>query len=175
MESMESEILALARRAVEQYVRTGEVPPAPLHPPAALSEPGPAFVTLRVAKSLRGCIGTLAATKPTLAEETIANAVAAAVSDPRFPPVTPDELPLLSYEVDIVGPLAPVAGADELDPDRYGVVVESGGRRGVLLPAIEGVTSTEQQVAIARIKAGIAPDEPVTLYRFTVLRFREEA
>jgi len=174
MESAESEILSLARRAVEQYVRTGEVLPAPPHPPAGLSDPGAAFVTLRVGKSLRGCIGTLAATKPSLAEEISANAIAAAVSDPRFPSVTPDELPDLSYEVDIVGPLARVAGEDELDPERYGVVVESGGRRGVLLPAIEGVTSAEQQVAIARLKAGIAPDEPVTLYRFTVLRFREE-
>ncbi len=175
MENMGSEILSLARRAVEQYVRTGEVPPAPPQPPGGLSDPDAVFVTLRVGKSLRGCIGTLAATKPTLAEEIIANAIAAAVNDPRFPSVTPDELPLLSYEVDIVGLLARVAGEDELDPERYGVVVESGGRRGVLLPAIEGVTSTEQQVAIARLKAGIAPDEPVTLYRFTVLRFREEA
>jgi len=172
---MESEILNLARQAVEHYVQTGELLPASPHLPAGLREPGAAFVTLRVGKSLRGCIGTLRATKPTLAEEVVANAVAAAVSDPRFPPVIPDDLPVLSYEVDIVGPLKSVTGEDELDPERYGVVVESGDQRGVLLPGIEGVTSPEQQVAIARIKARIAPDEPVTLYRFTVLRFKEDA
>ncbi len=175
MRSMESEILSLARQAVEHYVQTGEFLPASLHLPAGLREPGAAFVTLRVGKSLRGCIGTLRATKPTLAEEVVANAVAAAVNDPRFPPVIPADLPVLSYEVAIVGPLKSVTGEDQLDPERYGVVVESGDQRGVLLPAIEGVTSPEQQVAIARIKGGITPDELVTLYRFTVLRFKEDA
>jgi AmmeMemoRadiSam system protein A len=172
---MEAHILRLARQAVEHYVRTGEFLSPPPNPPPGLSEPGAAFVSLRVGGTLRGCIGTLGATKPTLTEEIIANAVAAALSDPRFPPVSVAELPALSYEVDIVGPLAPVAGEAELDPDRYGVVVECGRRRGVLLPAIEGVTSTEQQVAIARAKAAITPDEPVTLYRFTVRRFKEES
>jgi len=172
---MASHILGLARQAVEHYVRTRTYLPPPDPLPGELISPGPVFVSLRVGDSLRGCIGTLVATKPTLAEEIIANAIAAAVSDPRFPPVTTPELPTLSYEVDLVGPLAPVADEAELDPERYGVVVESGNRRGVLLPALEGVTSTEQQVAIARAKAGIAPDEPVTLYRFTVVRFREES
>lgn len=172
---METQILSLARQAVEHYVRTRTFlhPPTPL--PGELSAPSPAFVSLRVGETLRGCIGTLVATKPTLAEEIIANAVAAAVNDPRFPLVTPRELPFLSYEVDIVGPLVPIASEDELDPERYGVVVESGRRRGVLLPALEGVTTTVQQIAIARSKAGIGPDEPVTLYRFTVQRFREKS
>lgn len=171
---MEIQALNLARQAVEHYVRTGTFlrPRTPL--PTGLSAPGPAFVSLRVGEALRGCIGTLVATKPALAEEIIANAVAAAVKDPRFPPVTATELPALSYEVDLLSPLRPIASEDELDPERYGVVVESGRRRGVLLPAIEGVTTTAQQVAIARSKAGIAPDEPVTLYRFTVQRFREK-
>ena len=173
MGSMESEILSLARRAVGHYVRAGTLlqPPTPLR--GEFRTPSPAFVSITVGEALRGCIGTLVATKPTLAEEIIANAVAAAVSDPRFPPVTLAELPTLAYEVDLVSPLKAVAGEAELDPDRYGVVVESGRRRGVLLPAIEGVTSVAQQVAIARAKAEIAPGEPVTLYRFTVLRFRE--
>lgn len=174
MGAAEAEILSLARRAVEHYVRTGALPPPPTDPPTAVSQAGAAFVSLRMDKTLRGCIGTLVPTKSTLAEEIIANAVAAAVSDPRFPPVSVHELPALSYEVDLLGPIVPVTGEDDLDPDRYGVVVESGRRRGVLLPALEGVTSSEQQVAIARTKAGIGPDEPVTLYRFTVTRFREE-
>lgn len=172
---METHVLNLARQAVEHYVRTGTLLRPPTPPPGGLSEPAPAFVSLRVGEALRGCIGTLVATKPTLAEEIIANAVAAAVNDPRFPPVTSRELPALSYEVDIVSPLTPIASKEDLDPERYGVVVESGRRRGVLLPALVGVTTTEQQIAIASSKAGIAPDEPVMLYRFTVQRFREKS
>lgn len=172
---MDTNVLRLARRAVEHYVHTRTPLPRPDSLPAELSSPLPVFVSLRVGDTLRGCIGTLMATKPTLAEEIIANAVAAAVDDPRFPPVSAAELPTLSYEVDIVGPLERVPGEEELDPARYGVVVERDNRRGVLLPAIEGITSTKQQVAIARTKADIAPEEPVTLYRFSVRRFREGA
>ncbi|MFQ5521873.1 MAG: AmmeMemoRadiSam system protein A, partial [Candidatus Methylomirabilia bacterium] len=160
-------------RAVEHYVRTGGFIAPPLTLPPGLSHPDPVFVTLRVGEALRGCIGTVTATKPTLAEEIIANAVAAAVSDRRFPPVTAAELDGLSYEVDVLGPLTPVAQGDELDPAQFGVVVESGGRRGVLLPGIERITSADQQITIARQKADIGPTEPVRLYRFTVVRFRE--
>lgn len=168
-----TQALWLARQAVEHYVRTQLLLTPPDDPPALLKERGAAFVTLRVGKALRGCIGTLGPTKPTLANEIVANAVAAATSDPRFPPVAADELARLLYEVDIVGTLEPIAGEKDLDPEQYGVVVEAGSRRGVLLPAIEDVTSARQQVAIARSKALIRPHDAVTLYRFTVTRFRE--
>ncbi len=171
--SLEVEILRLARGAVEQYVRIGEILSPPSDAAPELGEPGAAFVTLRLGKDLRGCIGTLVASRPTLAEEIIANAIIAASRDPRFPAVIPAELVVLSYEVDVMGPLCRVAGESELDPAWYGVVVESGKRRGVLLPAIEGVTSAQQQIAIASKKARIAPDEPLTLYRFSVLRFKD--
>ncbi|MBI2153166.1 MAG: AmmeMemoRadiSam system protein A [Candidatus Rokubacteria bacterium] len=165
--------LWLARQAVEHYVRNGDLLTPPADPPPLLKDPGAAFVTLRLGRALRGCIGTLGATKPTLAHEIVANAVAAAASDPRFPPVAPTELAVLLYEVDILGGLEPIPDESHLDPDQYGVVVEAGERRGVLLPAIEGVTSARQQVAIARSKALIHPDQAITLYRFTVTRFRE--
>ncbi len=173
MDALGTQALWLARQAVEHYVRTQLLLTPPDDPPALLKEPGAAFVTLRVGTALRGCIGTLGPTKPTLANEIVANATAAATSDPRFPPVAADELARLLYEVDIVGILEAIDGEKDLDPDRYGVVVEAGSRRGVLLPAIEGVTSTRQQVAIARAKAVIRPHDAVTLYRFTVTRFRE--
>jgi AmmeMemoRadiSam system protein A len=168
-----SEILGLARQAVAHYVETGETfaPPAPLL--RELGLPGAAFVTLRIRTALRGCIGTLIATRPTLAEEIVANAIAAASKDPRFAPVTSGELAALSYEVDLLGSLSEVSDESELDPAQYGVVVESGDRRGVLLPAVEGVTSVQQQIVIARKKARIAPDEPLRLYRFSVLRFKD--
>jgi AmmeMemoRadiSam system protein A len=173
MDTLETRALWLARHAVEHHVRAQLVLTPPDDPPALLREPGAVFVTLRVGKTLRGCIGTLGPTKPTLANEIIANAVAAATRDPRFSPVAADELARLLYEVAIVGALEAIRGEHDLDPDQYGVVVEAGSRRGVLLPAIEGVTSVRQQVAIARSKALIRPHDAVTLYRFTVTRFRE--
>lgn len=167
--------LALARDAVERWVRTGILaePPPDLSP--GLREKNPAFVSLRVGPRLRGCIGTLVPTRVSLAHEIIACAVSAATRDPRFPPVRPDELPHLAYEVDVVGPLEIVRGIADLDPKTYGVVAESGGRRGVLLPDLEGVDTAEQQVAIARDKAGLPADAPLTLYRFEVRRYAEPA
>jgi AmmeMemoRadiSam system protein A len=166
--------LRLARQAVERYVQAGEVLASPNELPSEMAAPGAAFVTLRIGRQLRGCIGSLAPTRATLAEEIISNAIAAAISDPRFAPVKPVELTALNYEVDILSPLEPVGDEAWLDPERYGVVVEARGRKGVLLPALEGVTTVAQQVTIAREKAGIAPGEPIRIARFTVTRFRED-
>lgn len=173
METPAAQALWLARAAVEHYVRQRDLLTPPTDPRPPLTDPGAVFVTLRAGNTLRGCIGTLAPTKPTLAHEIIANAVAAASSDPRFPPVGSSELALLLYEVDILGALEVVADEGHLDPDRYGVVAEAGERRGVLLPAIEGVTSIAQQISIAKAKASIEPEQGVKLYRFQVTRFRE--
>lgn len=166
--------LALAREAVEGHVLKGVTPEPPPDTPPELLERAGVFVSLRVGHQLRGCIGTLAPNQPTIAREIIVNAVAAATADPRFLPVTADELADLDYEVDILEPLEPVADKGQLDPAVYGVVVEAGARRGVLLPGLEGIQTVEQQVAIAGLKAGIAPGSPVNLYRFRVRRFREE-
>jgi len=173
MDSPGSHALWLARQAVEHHVRNRDLFTPATDPPSMLKNPGAAFATLRLGKALRGCIGTLGPTKPTLADEIIANAVAAASSDPRFPPVTATELAALLYEVDILGAVEPIPDESHLDPEEYGIVVEAGSRRGVLLPAIEDVTSVRQQVTIARAKASIRPNEAVTLYRFTVTRFKE--
>jgi len=165
--------LALAREAVERYVRTGLLPEPPPDLPPDLRVPGAAFVTLRAHGDLRGCIGTLAPTRPDRAREIIACAVAAATRDPRFLPVGPEDLPALLYEVDLLDHLEPVRGPEELDPKRYGLVVEGGGRRGVLLPDLEGVEDVAQQIAIARRKAGLPPETPADLYRFQVRRYVE--
>lgn len=161
--------LALARATVERYVLTGSVG----EPPDWLGEPSGAFVTLRLGGRLRGCVGTLAPTRPDVAREIVAAAIAAAAADPRFSPVRVDELAVLEYEVDIVGPVEAVEGLDDLDPRRYGVLVEADGRRGVLLPDLAGVATAVQQVDIAREKAGLAVGVAVRLSRFTVRRYRE--
>jgi AmmeMemoRadiSam system protein A len=161
--------LALARETVERYVRTRAV----VEPPDGLGEPSGAFVTLRLGGRLRGCVGTVAPTRPDVAGEIVAAAVAAASADPRFAPVRPDELAVLDYEVHLIGRVEPVEGLDDLDPRRYGVLVEAEGRRGVLLPDLAGVATAVQQVDIAREKAGLGPGVVVRLSRFTVRRYRK--
>lgn len=164
-------LVALAKEAVETYVREGRVLPRPEPLPPEWEARAGVFVSIKKQGQLRGCIGTMEPTRPSLAEEVIHNAIAAATEDPRFPPVTPWELEALSYSVDVLSPPEPVEDPSQLDPRRYGVVVKRGHRKGLLLPDLEGVDTVQAQLAIAKRKAGLAPDEPVALYRFTVQRY----
>jgi AmmeMemoRadiSam system protein A len=130
------------------------------------------FVSLHDRRgNLRGCIGTIEPQQPTVAQEVIQNAISAATRDPRFPPVQPEELEDLDVKVDVLTEPELIDSQDQLDPKRYGVIVESGWRRGLLLPDLEGVDTVEYQLEIAMRKAGIRPDEPIELYRFEVKRY----
>jgi AmmeMemoRadiSam system protein A/AmmeMemoRadiSam system protein B len=165
---------ALAREAVETFVRAGEILLSP-RAEGLLVVRAPCFVSLKTLNGeLRGCIGTIEAARETLAQEIIANAISAATNDPRFQPVRPEELSNLRYSVDVLFPPEETV-LEDLDPSMYGVIVEdeSGARRGLLLPDIPGIDSSEQQVEIAARKAGIRRGEPVRLYRFKVERYRE--
>lgn len=160
----------LARRAVELYVESGrmvEAEPAP----AGLSMRAGVFVTIREGSALRGCVGTIDPATTSLSAEVIRSALMAATEDPRFSPVEPRELPRLSYEVSVLGEPEPVESLEDLDPRVYGVIVVAGRRRGLLLPDIPGLDTAEEQVRIARRKAGIGPSERVELYRFTTTHF----
>jgi AmmeMemoRadiSam system protein A len=167
---------SLARQAVETFVLTGKqlsVPPTS----GLLSLPAPCFVSIKTLNGdLRGCIGTIEPARKTLAEEVIMNAAHAATRDPRFKPVSEDELANLCYSVDILGVPEP-ATLEDLDPALYGVIVEdeSGVFRGLLLPDIEGVETVARQVEIASRKAGISPGTLLKLSRFRVNRYREGA
>ena len=164
-------IVALARASVESIVAQGTVLPLPTDAPEELTgRRAGAFVSLHKHGQLRGCIGTIAPVRKSLAEEVIRNGVAAATEDPRFAPVRPEELPFLEYSVDVLGESEPVDNLEELDPARYGVIVTRGHRRGLLLPDLEGVDTVFDQIAIAKQKAGIRPDEQVHLERFEVVR-----
>ncbi|HHW91829.1 MAG TPA: AmmeMemoRadiSam system protein A [Firmicutes bacterium] len=167
----ESEYVKLARRSLETYVREGKRLDVPHPLPPGMERRAGAFVSLKKHGMLRGCIGTVEPTQDNLAAEIIANAVSAGVHDPRFHPVQADELSQLTYSVDVLSPAEPIAGVEELDPYRYGVIVKSGRRTGLLLPNLEGVTTAGEQVEIASQKAGIRPGEPVELYRFGVERY----
>jgi AmmeMemoRadiSam system protein A len=166
-----SPIAALARRAVETYVTTRKrTQPGVLTP--EMQERAGVFVSIHKGDNLRGCIGTYVPNKPNVAEEIISNAINSATRDPRFPPVTPDELPDLNYSVDVLSRPEPVDSKEQLDPKKYGAIVECGLRRGLLLPDLEGVDTVDYQVDICCQKAGIAPGEPVKLYRFEVQRYQ---
>jgi len=129
-----------------------------------------AFVCLKIHGGLRGCIGTIEPTCKSLAEEIIQNTISAAANDPRFLPVEPEELKDIDVSVDVLFPPEPVESRECLDPKRYGVIVENGSRRGLLLPDLDGVDTVEQQIDIARQKAFISRSEPIKLYRFEVKR-----
>ncbi len=160
----------IARRALESRVR-GETLSLPRDLPPELGQPGAAFVSLKKRGALRGCIGTIMPTKRTLAEEIAANAISAGLQDPRFPPVSRNELEDLTYSVDVLTEPEKVEDLSGLDPQRYGVIVRRGRRSGLLLPALEGITTVEEQLDIARQKAGILPGEDVEIYRFEVNRY----
>lgn len=173
----DEELPALARRAIETFVREGIIIESPSTSSRLLTQRAACFVSLKtLAGDLRGCIGTIEPVRETLAEELIANAISAATRDPRFPPVAISELSSLRYSVDVLSAPEP-AEFEDLDPAIYGVIVEdeAGRHRGLLLPDIQGVETPRQQVDIAARKAGITSDTPLKLSRFRVERFREPA
>ena len=162
----------LARLSLETFVKTGErlerLPDG--LPDEMTGQATGAFVSLHAHGQLRGCIGTTGPTTESVAWEIVQNAVSACSRDPRFPPVTVSELDSLEYSVDVLGQPEPIASQAELDVKKYGVIVSCGGRRGLLLPDLEGVDTVEQQIDIARQKGGISAREKYTLERFEVVR-----
>ena len=165
-------LVALARRAVESYVRERKaLDPDPL--PGLEQRRAGVFVSLHLPDgSLRGCIGTTEPTQPGIEDEIVRNAISAATRDPRFYPLRPDELEGLDISVDILGEPEEVSGTMELDPKRFGIVVQTAdGRQALLLPDLEGVDTVDQQVRITCRKGGIDPDrDHYRIFRFQVER-----
>lgn len=167
----EDDYVKLARHTIETYLRTGKRPSVPEGLPEELyRRRAGAFVSLKEDGKLRGCIGTIQAVRNSLAEEIICNAVSACSEDPRFPPVEQWEAQRLTISVDVLGDTERISSPRDLDVERYGVIVTKGSRRGLLLPNLEGVDTVEQQIAIAKQKAGIKDHETVELERFEVVR-----
>ena len=169
----ESYLVRIARQTLENYLATGklQIPEDKDIPPQFAGKAG-AFVSLKKHGNLRGCIGTITGQYKNVVAEVVHNAISAATHDPRFYPVDRGELADLSYSVDVLGPPEAVNSLEELDPKNYGVIVRSGRRSGLLLPDLEGVDTVDEQVSIAKQKAGIGPDEPVQLERFKVERYK---
>jgi MEMO1 family protein len=159
-----------AKRCVAAYVEQRAAPPAPDAP--LYSRPAACFVSLKKRGQLRGCIGTLSPAEPDLGRELARNARSSAFDDPRFPPVEAAELGEVTCSVDVLGEPEPCE-LEDLDPARWGVIVSSAWRRGVLLPDLPGVETVARQVSIALQKAGIGPDEHFSIQRFAVRRYGE--
>ncbi|MBP5492035.1 MAG: AmmeMemoRadiSam system protein A [Clostridiales bacterium] len=171
----------LARLSLETYVREGyriripedlkKLESGGFIPDELLLERAGAFVSIHKQGKLRGCIGTISPTAQNLAKEIAQNAVSAATRDPRFDPIRPEELPWLEINVDVLGEPEDIDSISDLNVKCYGVIVSTrDGRRGLLLPDIDGVDDEEQQVAIAMSKGGIQPHEDYFLQRFEVVR-----
>ncbi len=171
--SQESDYVKLARETLENYVLNGKNTSPPVDLTSGMRQAAGVFVSIKKDGELRGCIGTIEPVYKNVAEEIIANAISAGTRDPRFEPVMTTELDRLVYSVDILKPAERITGLEDLDPRRYGVIVEKMGRRGLLLPNLDGINSSDEQVQIAKSKAGIDQGEAdVKLWRFEVVRYR---
>jgi len=167
----------LARLTIETYTRDGSVIDPPPNPQGILATRAGAFVTIRTLDDrLRGCIGTIEPVRLNVGEEIIHNAISAATRDPRFEPVSENELPGLKYGVDVLSSPEPARGPEDLNPSIYGVIIETvdGSRRGLLLPRIEAIETVEDQWLAVHSKAGIRPGTPVRVERFKVIRFGKD-
>ncbi|MBE0478582.1 AmmeMemoRadiSam system protein A [Candidatus Aerophobetes bacterium] len=165
----------LARKTLEEYLRQGRKINLPPDIPDKFKIKAGAFVSLYKKGKLRGCIGTFLPTKKNVAEEIIHNAISAATKDPRFSPVTQEELKDIHISVDILSKPEPVTSLEQLNPKKYGVIVSRGWQKGLLLPDLKGVDTVKEQLEIAKQKAGlltVSPEE-LEIQRFTVKRYKE--
>ena len=167
----EDPYVKLARQSLESYILNRRVIDIPDDvPEEMLHAKAGAFVSIHKDGALRGCIGTTGPTTDCVAREIINNAISASTRDPRFSAIGPEELPRLEISVDVLGEPEDIASEDELDVKRYGVIVSSVGKRGLLLPDLDGIDTVQQQIDIAKQKAGIHRFESVKLQRFEVVR-----
>ncbi len=167
----EDSYVRLARETIEKHIASGKLNTVPdWVPPEMREKKAGVFVSIHEEGRLRGCIGTILPAYGCIAEEIIGNAVSAATRDPRFDPIEPEELERLEINVDVLSEPERIADRKELDVKKYGVIVTSGTKRGLLLPDLDGVDTVDDQIAIAMEKGGITARDPITLERFEVIR-----
>ena len=163
--------VTLAVRSVRHFLEHGVPLPCPENLTDDLVQPKGAFVTIKNGIELRGCVGELKPSHDNLAIEIIQNAISAASRDPRFPPVSKDEIADLTFSVDVLTPLEKVKDMSELDSKKFGLTVTSGDKQGVLLPDLEGVDTVADQLRICLKKGGIDANESYEMHRFEVQRY----
>ena len=162
----EDKYVQLARKAVEEYIKNNNV----IDVNDEDNTRKATFVSIHKNGELRGCIGTVSPMTKNVYHEIISNAISAATKDNRFPKIRENELPFLDYSVDILEP-SEITTKDKLNPKKYGIIVEKGFNRGVLLPDLDGVDTVDEQITIALKKAGLNPnEEDYIIKRFVVVR-----
>ena len=165
------EYVQLAIKSIYEYIKNKKIIEVPEETTLELKNNRKGvFVSIHKYNSLRGCIGTISPIFTNVAEEIINNAISAATRDYRFNQIKEEELDYLDIKVDIIMEPEIIKSKDELNVKKYGVIVSSGSKRGLLLPDLEGINSIEQQIQIARKKGNITADEEITLQRFEVIR-----
>ncbi|MEA3459713.1 MAG: AmmeMemoRadiSam system protein A, partial [Chloroflexota bacterium] len=169
-------LLDIARRTITQFLETDTVPTLTITEPGLLQQRG-AFVTLKKHGQLRGCIGRLIADGP-LYLTVQKMAIEAAVADPRFPPVTPDELPDIEIEISVLSPLEPVKDVSQIEVGKHGLLIVKGRNQGVLLPQVATEQGWDREEFLRGVcrKAELAEDawKEVDLYIFTAEVFGEK-
>jgi len=163
--------IKLAIQSVRHYLEHGVPLPCPENLTDDLLQPKGAFVSIKNNGKLRGCIGELTPTRENLAIEIIQNAVSAASRDPRFAPISRDEITDLTFSVDVLTPLEKVDDVSQLDCKKFGLTVKAGDKQGVLLPDLEGIDSVADQLRICLKKGGIDQSKSYEMYRFEVERY----
>ncbi len=173
-----NELLALARKSVEQAVEQRKQYEPGATASEALNQDRGAFVTLNEAGELRGCIGYTSATKP-LYLTVRDTATLAAVRDPRFPPVSASELPRLEYQISVLSPLRRVMDVQQIKVGQDGLLMKNGNREGLLLPQVPVEQNWNRQKFLEETcrKAGMSStcwqDADTDIFRFTAVVFGE--
>ncbi|MCD4705723.1 AmmeMemoRadiSam system protein A [bacterium] len=161
----------LAKQTIESYIKNKTIISVPKNlPDEFYSKKAGVFVTIKNNNELRGCIGTYLSTKKNIAEEIISNAISACSLDTRFHAITENELPDLNYEISILNPPQLIKNIKNHNVKKHGIIVKCDDERcGLLLPDLEGINSTNQQINIACEKGGINPEvDKINLYYFTI-------
>ncbi len=172
MSSETHPLVSLATRSIKHHIETRSPLPCPNPLPEELKIRAGTFVSIKKNGTLRGCIGTVQPKYANLAEEVIQNAIKASSKDPRFPPIEMQELPELNISVDVLTAPEKVESLQALDVQRYGLIVRSQSRQGLLLPNLENVKTVDQQLKICLKKGGINETDDYELFRFEVKRFK---
>jgi AmmeMemoRadiSam system protein B/AmmeMemoRadiSam system protein A len=173
-----SELLALARKSVEYAVREGKPYELTASASEVLNQERGAFVTLREAGELRGCIGYTSAVKP-LYMTVRDTATLAALRDTRFHPVSSSELPQLEYEVSVLSPLRRVLDIRQIKVGQHGLLMKNGSSEGLLLPQVpvdekwDRQRFLEETCAKAGMRSGCWKDDNTDIFMFTAVVFGE--
>ncbi|MBT5868958.1 MAG: AmmeMemoRadiSam system protein A [Nitrospinaceae bacterium] len=164
-------LVSLAIRAIKYHIENKKPLPCPNPLPDSLKIRAGTFVSIKKNRLLRGCIGTIQPKYANLAEEVIKNAIKASCEDPRFPPIELQELTELVISVDVLSAPEKIDDIKLLDVDRYGLIVRSEGKQGLLLPNLENIKTVSQQLKVCLTKGGIKDTDRYELFRFEVKRF----